>query len=168
MTARVTARFMGSGETVVTATIRPGADGPDFELSSRIEQLDVRRMNDLLRAHGRIDVASGFFSVYSELHVKNGRVDGYVKPLIHDLKVSEPQQDREKSVGQRIKEEAANIVSKLLRNPQRQDIATITPIVGPLENPKAGTWTTMVNLVQNAFFKAILPGFVGDEAGTSR
>ena len=107
MTARVTALFMGSGETVVTATIRPRAGGPNFELSSRIEQLDVRRLNDLLRAHGRIDVASGVFSVYSELHVKNGRVDGYVKPLIHDLKVSEPQQDREKSVGQRIKEKAA-------------------------------------------------------------
>ena len=168
MTARVTARFMGSGETEVTATIRPGSDGPDFQLSSRIEQVDVRRMNDLLRAHGGIDVASGLFSVYSELRVKNGRVDGYVKPLIHDLKVYEPQLDREKSVGQRIKEKAANIVSKLLRNRQRQDIATITPIVGPLENPKAGTWTTMVNLVQNAFFKAILPGFVGDEAGASR
>jgi hypothetical protein len=39
------------------------------------------------------------------------------------------------------------------------------PIAGPLENPKADTWTTMVYLIQNAFFKAILPGFVGGEAG---
>jgi hypothetical protein len=168
MTARVTARFMGSGETAVSATVRPEADGPDFDLSCRIEQMDVRRMNDLLRAHGKIDVASGLFSVYSELHVKNGRVGGYVKPLIHDLKVYEPQQDREKSVGQKIKEKAANIVSKLLRNRPRQDIATIAPIAGPLENPKADTWATMVNLVQNTFFKAILPGFVGDEAGARR
>jgi Domain of Unknown Function (DUF748) len=168
MTARVTARFMGSGETAITATIRPEADGPDFDLSTRIEQLDVRRLNDLLRAHGKIDVASGLVSVYSELHVKNGRVDGYVKPLIRDLKVYEPRQDREKSVGQKLKEKAANIVSKLLRNRPRQDIATVAPIAGPLENPKADTWATMVNLVQNAFFRAILPGFVEDEAGPGR
>jgi hypothetical protein len=168
MTARVTARFMGSGETAITATIRPEADGPDFDLSTRIEQLDVRRLNDLLRAHGKIDVASGLVSVYSELHVKNGRVDGYVKPLIRDLKVYEPRQDREKSVGQKLKEKAANIVSKLLRNRPHQDIATVAPIAGPLENPKADTWATMVNLVQNAFFRAILPGFVEDEAGPGR
>jgi hypothetical protein len=168
MTARITARFMGSGETAITATIRPEADGPDFDLSTRIEQLDVRRMNDLLRAHGKIDVASGLVSVYSELHVKNGRVDGYVKPLIRELKVYEPRQDREKSVGQKLKEKAANIVSKLLRNRPHQEIATIAPIAGPLEHPKADTWATMVNLVQNAFFRAILPGFVEDEAGSRR
>ena len=168
MTARVTARFMGSGETVVAATVRPEGEGPDFDLSTRIEHVDVRRMNDLLRAHGKIDIASGLFSVYSELHVKSGRVAGYVKPLIHDLKVYAPQQDREKSVGQKIKEKTADIVSKLLRNRPRQDIATIAPITGPLENPKADTWATMVNLVQNAFFKAILPGFVGDGAGARR
>lgn len=168
MTARITARFMGSGETAITATIRPEADGPDFDLSTRIEQLDVRRMNDLLRAHGKIDVASGLVSVYSELHVKNGRVDGYVKPLIRELEIYEPRQDREKSVGQKLKEKAANIVSKLLRNRPHQEIATIAPIAGPLENPKADTWATMVNLVQNAFFRAILPGFVEDEAGSRR
>lgn len=168
MTARVTARFMGSGETAITATIRPEVDGPDFDLSTRIEQLDVRRMNDLLRAHGKIDVASGLVSVYAELQVKNGRVNGYVKPLIRELKVYEPRQDREKTVGQKLKEKAANIVSKLLRNRPHQDIATIAPIAGPLENPKAGTWVAMVNLVQNAFFRAILPGFVGDEAGSRR
>lgn len=168
MAARVTARFMGSGETVVTATVRREADGPDFDLSTRIEQVDVPRLNDILRAHGKIDVASGLFSLYSELHVKNGRVHGYVKPLIHDLKVYEPQQDREKSVGQKMKEKAANLVSKLLRNHPRQDIVTTVPIAGPLENPKADTWTTMVNLVQNAFFKAVLPGFIGDEVGPRR
>ena len=162
MTARVTARFMGSGETVVAATVRAEREGPDFDLSTRIEPTDVRRMNDLLRAHAGIDVASGVFSVYSEIHVQGGRVEGYVKPLIREVKVYDPQQDREKSVGQKLKEKAANIVGKLLGNRPREEIATIAPIAGPLQNPRADTWATMVNLVQNAFFDAILPGFVGD------
>jgi hypothetical protein len=163
MTARVTAQFMGSGETVVAATVRAEREGPDFDLSTRIEPTDVRRMNDLLRAHAGIDVASGLLSVYSELHVTGGRVDGYVKPLIRDLKVYEPQQDRDKSVGRKLKEKAANLVSKLLGNRPREEIATVAPIAGPLQDPKADTWATMINLVQNAFFEAILPGFVGDE-----
>jgi hypothetical protein len=35
----------------------------------------------------------------------------------------------------------------------------VVPLSGPLENPKAGTWATLIGLVRNAFIKAILPGF---------
>jgi hypothetical protein len=35
----------------------------------------------------------------------------------------------------------------------------VTPVSGPLENPKASTWQTLTGLVRNAFVKAILPGF---------
>jgi Domain of Unknown Function (DUF748) len=159
-TARLTGRFMGSGKTVITATLRPETKGPDFDLSTSIEEIDLRQMNDMLRAHAKIDVASGLFSVYSEMHVKNGRVEGYVKPLLRDLEAYQLEQDREKSIGQKIKEKALNIAGKLLRNHPRKEVATVTPIAGPLENPKASTWEAIVGLVQNAFIKAILPGFV--------
>jgi hypothetical protein len=162
-TARVTARFMGAGPMLITATMRPETDGADLDLTASIEEVELRPLNDLLRAHGKIDVASGEFSVYAELHARNGRAGGYVKPLIHGLQVYESQQDRDKSLGQRIKEKAADLVSTLLRNRPREDVATVVPITGPLRNPRAKTWEAMVNLVQNAFFDAILPGFIGEK-----
>jgi hypothetical protein len=30
---------------------------------------------------------------------------------------------------------------------------------GPVDNPRADTWQIVAKLVENAFFKAILPGF---------
>jgi hypothetical protein len=30
---------------------------------------------------------------------------------------------------------------------------------GEVANPQTSTWQTVVHLIQNAFFKAILPGF---------
>jgi len=45
------------------------------------ENTDLRRMNDLPRAHAKFDAGSGVVSVSSELDVKNGWVEGYVKPL---------------------------------------------------------------------------------------
>jgi hypothetical protein len=33
------------------------------------------------------------------------------------------------------------------------------PISGDIEAPQTGTWETIVRLIQNAFFRAILPGF---------
>jgi hypothetical protein len=65
----------------------------------RIENTDMHAMNDLLRAHAKFDVSSGVFSVFSELHVKNGRVTGYVKPLFRDLKVYDAAQDEENRWG---------------------------------------------------------------------
>jgi hypothetical protein len=75
-TARVTGHFMGSGQIVLAATLRPETDGPDFDLSIQVEGTEVRTMNDLLRAHDGRAVTSGLFSVYSEFHVKGGRVAG--------------------------------------------------------------------------------------------
>jgi hypothetical protein len=158
-TAHLSGRFVGSGETVVTATFRPETTGPDFDLDARIESTDLRPLNDLLRAHAKIDVTSGALSVFSELSVKNGRIDGYVKPLFRDLRIYDPAQDADKGLGQRIKEKAADVAAKILRNRRREEVATVTPIAGPLDDPTASTWQTLVGLVQNAFFKAILPGF---------
>ena len=128
----------------------------------------VKSMNDLLRAHAKFDVASGVFSVFSELHVKNGRVDGYVKPLFRDLDVYDAAQDEDKSFGQKLQERTVDVIGKVLRNRPREEVATVAPIAGPLDNPKTDTWESLVGLVRNAFFKAILPGFERERRSVRR
>jgi hypothetical protein len=167
MVAKVTGKFMGSGQTVIGATFRPEIDGPDFALAASIENTQVRAMNKLLRAHGNFDVVQGFFSVYTELRVKDGAVRGYVKPLFKDLDVYDARQDREKSLFQKIYEGLVGGVSELLENIPRDEVATKSDISGRLENPQASTWQVLVNLIQNAFFQSILPGFEG-QGGRSR
>jgi len=157
--ARLTGRFMGSGATLIEAVMRAENNGPDFTLNAKIENTDLRALNDLLRAHAKIDVASGVFFVYSEIAVKNGRVQGYVKPLFKDLDVYDKAQDEDKPLGKKLKEKAADAVAKVFKNRKRDEVATIAKVEGPLENPKANTWEVIVNVVRNAFFKAILPGF---------
>ena len=157
--ARLRGRFMGSGQAAVDVALRAENKGPDFDLNARIENVDVRKMNDLLRAHAKIDVASGVFSVFSEIGVKNARVNGYVKPLFKDLDVYDKEQDEDKSLGKKLKEKAADVVAEIFKNRPRDEVATIASVDGPLEDPKANTWEVLVNLIRNAFFQAILPGF---------
>jgi uncharacterized protein DUF748 len=157
--ARLTGRFMGSGQTLVDLALRAENNGPDFDLNAKIENTDLRTMNDLLRAHAKVDVGSGVFSVFSEISVKNGRVRGYVKPLFKDLDVYDKEQDEDKPLGKKLKEKAADAVAKVFKNRPRDEVATIARIEGPLENPKASTWDVLANLIRNAFFRAILPGF---------
>jgi hypothetical protein len=158
-TAQLRGQFMGSGATTVTATFRPEVRGPDFEIDARIENTDMRTMNDLLRAHGRFDVVSGVFSVYSEVSVQNRRIDGYVKPLFRDLDVHDQAQDRDKPFGARLRERAVELLGKVLKNQPRDEVATVASLKGPVQNPQSSTLQIVLNLVRNAFFDAILPGF---------
>jgi len=58
----------------------------------------------------------------------------------------------------------------VLTNRPKEQVATITDLSGPIENPNTSTWDVIVGLVRNAFIKAILPGLEpgreGSEAGT--
>jgi len=157
--AKVTGKFMGSGQTVVGASFRPETKGPDFALAASIENTQMPALNPLLRAYGKLDVVGGFFSVYTEMRVKNRAVQGYVKPLIRELDVYDARQDREKNLFQQLYEAVAGGVSALLENFPRDEVATKADIAGPLDNPQASTWQVVVTLIQNAFFQAILPGF---------
>jgi hypothetical protein len=130
-----------------------------FDLSLSLENTDLRTLNDVLRACRKFDVAAGTFSLFSELKVKDNRIEGYVKPLFANLDVYNPAQERDKSLGQKIYEKVVEGASKLLKNAPRKEVATVASISGPVEDVKAHTVEVVVKLLQNAFFKAILPGF---------
>ena len=121
----------------VVANFRPDEKGPDFDADIKIENTDMTAMNDLLRAYGKFDVVAGSFSFFSEMHVKNGYLTGYVKPLFKDVKAFDPEQDRDKSFVRRLYERVIGGASKLLKNHPRREVATKIDISGPLDAPKS-------------------------------
>ena len=50
-------------------------------------------------------------------------------------------------------------VSKLLKNPPRDEVATKVDVAGRIDQPQTSTIQAVLNLIRNAFIKAILPGF---------
>ncbi len=157
--AVLTGKFMGSGASVVRATFRPETSGPDFDIDVRIDDTEMRTMNELLRTYGKFDVKGGWFSFYSQLRIKDRQIVGYVKPLFRDMDVYDERQDRDKSLFRKLYEGLVGGVAKLLENAPRDEVATKTSVSGRIENPQTSTAETIVRLIQNAFFQAILPGF---------
>jgi len=157
--ARLTGRFMGTGTARASASFREERNGADFDLDVAVENASLPALNDLLRAYGKLDVAKGTFSIYSEVRVKNGRIVGYVKPLVKDVKVYDPKQDKKKPVLKKLYEKVVGGLAKVLKNRPRKEVATVADISGPLDDPDTSTWKIIVRLVSNAFVKAILPGF---------
>jgi hypothetical protein len=156
---RLRGMFMGTGATQVDGVFRPETQFPDFDLSLRIVNTQVKGMNNVLRAHGGVDVVTGVFSVFTEMKVKNGTIDGYLKPLFKDVTAYDPTQDRDKGLLKKISEKLVNVASSVLKNTPRGEVATKADLSGPVKNPQTSTWEMVVTLIQNAFFEAVLPGF---------
>ena len=157
--ALVRGKLMGSGATKIDFTGRPSPKGPDFNLNVAVENTDMKTMNNLWRSYGNFDVIAGQFSFFSELTVRNGSVEGYVKPLFFEMDVYDRRQDKEKGLFRQLYEGIIGGFSWILQNRPRDEVATTIPVSGKLANPETSTWETIIGLVQNAFFKAILPGF---------
>ncbi|HEY3308537.1 MAG TPA: DUF748 domain-containing protein [Desulfuromonadaceae bacterium] len=165
---KMNAKFMGNGLTNATARFRPEKKGPDLDLYVKINDTQMTSLNQLLRAYGKFDVTAGVFSLVTELHVKNDVVTGYLKPFFRDMKVYDKRQDKEKGVFRKMYEMLVGGVSKLLENRPRAEVATKADISGPLEKPQTSTWQVLVQLVRNAFFKAILPTFERELSGSKK
>jgi Domain of Unknown Function (DUF748) len=157
--AKLTGKFMGSGPAVATATFRPENKMADMSIDVAIENTDLTTMNDLLRAYGNFDVAKGEFAFYSQLRIQNGHIEGYVKPLISGTKVYDAEKDRQKSFFHKLYEMLVGGVAKLLESHKTKDLATEARISGEVGSAKASVWQVIGKAFENAFIKAILPGF---------
>ena len=157
--AKLKGKFMGTGVAVADASFKAEKSGPAFDVAVRIEDVSVPTMNDLLRAYGRFDAAAGRFYFYSELSARNGAITGYVKPLFKDMQVYDTQQEKHKPIVRKVYERVVSGVAKLLENRAREEVATKAPVEGRIDNPNVSLVDVVIRLVQNAFFKAILPGF---------
>jgi hypothetical protein len=153
-----TGLFMGSGKTTFSGEFRPDRDGADFNVAVKIVNTNLKAMNDLLRTYANVDVSGGQFSFYSEIAVKGGRIDGYVKPLFEDVDVYTRAQDAKKGFFERLWEGIVEGLANLLEN-EKDEVATVARVRGAVARPKASNLEVLAGLIENAFFDAILPGF---------
>jgi hypothetical protein len=134
------------------------AGQPEFALGIRVENVQLYTMNDLLRDTSGFDVASGEFSLYSDFTVRNGRIDGYVKPFFKNMDVYDREQDAGKGVGQQLYEALVGGIATVFENRFHGEVATRAELSGPVEHPQASTWQIVAGLLRNAFWRAMVPG----------
>ncbi len=162
-------KFMGSGDASLSGDYLASKQGPALDLKVAVQNTDLPSMNDLLRAYGRFDVAAGKFSVYSQVAIKDGDIDGYVKPMFADLEVYNYEKDKNTDVLHQAKELAIGGATHLFKNRSTQDVATEVDLKGKLTSPDISSWQAIAQVLRNAFVEALIPGFdraVASSAGT--
>jgi len=159
-TFQVRGAFMGSGTTTATGGFRAAVRPADFDVRLRMDDAKLVDLNGLFLAYAGVDVAEGFFSVYTELAVKNGRVDGYIKPLIQRLKIYDRRKDKDKSFGKRVEMHVLQFLATLFKNRKTRNVATVIRISGSTAEPRTSEWEVIRKLIGNGLARGILPGFL--------
>ena len=138
----------------------PFASKPTFSVAAEMTDVQLTQWNDFLRAYGGVDAAKGSFSVYTEMKVNRGNLQGYIKPIFKDVEIARWKEHHE-SVLKVVWKKIVAGVAEALKNQPKNQIATRIPLNGDLENPNPGILATVGELLRNAFIQALFPGLEG-------
>ncbi|HTO04073.1 MAG TPA: DUF748 domain-containing protein [Opitutus sp.] len=150
----------GNGKLKVSLRLDPMAEQPRFALNFELRELSLPSINSFLLAYASADVSRGTFELYSEIDAQEGRYEGYVKPLFHDLDFKTAS-DENKGFAERLKEKVVSAVATVFENKAEEQVATNAPFAGNFANNELDIWTTIANLIRNAFVQAIRGGLEG-------
>lgn len=159
-TLEVTAKVLGDAPLQAKASFDPLLRYGDFTYQLTVRHIQLVRANDLARAYAGIDFAGGEGDFTMELQAHDRQLDGYAKPLFHDLKIFSWKQDVEQDKKGPVKlawEALAQGVTSIFKNHEKDQFATRVPISGRIDDRQVGTLQAIIGVLRNAFVKAYTP-----------
>ncbi len=127
-----------------------------WDMDFSVEDMHLPEVNDFFQAYADFDVNKGTLSLYTEIATRDGAFTGYVKPVIKDLDVL-GKEDRKDNILRKIWEGAVGTAGTILTNPRKDQVATKIPLQGRLDDPKVRSWVAIIDLLRNAFIRALEP-----------
>jgi hypothetical protein len=155
----VEGRVGGSGHLTVEVHADPGDAQPHFTATMELKDLNLVPIHDFLVKNALIDVSRGTFEVATEVNASGGHYEGYIKPFFKDLEFKAVP-DPSKNIVERAAAKVASAAKDLLKNDNGQ-IATKAPFKGDFQNNQVDLWTTIENLLRNAFIQSLREGLEG-------
>jgi hypothetical protein len=155
--ASVYARANVYGGTLeLNCKLNPLADIPTFDMNAAVNNTQLVRVNDFFKAYAKADVNKGTFGLYAELAAKEGKFDGYVKPVIKDLDVLGAE-DQKDNIFRKLWEGIVGGVGEVFENQPKDRLATKIPLQGTVKQLDTNVWYAIGVVLQNAFIQALQP-----------
>jgi hypothetical protein len=136
--------------------LNPLSDFPAFDMNFELQNINLQDLNDFFKAYANIDINKGTFSLYGEIAGRENKYLGYVKPVIKDLEVL-GQEDRKDSFFNKIWEGIVELAGDILKNKEKEQVATKIPISGEYNEASVKIWYSIITILKNAFIQALYP-----------
>lgn len=154
---KLTGTSVGGGLLVLNADMNILKEIPDFDANLEFTEVNLPALNDFIKAYGKFDVERGTFNLYSEVMLMNGQFDGYVKPVMVDMKILDLSEDTKdkKNVFQLVWEGIAELGSEIFENHKEDQVASRVPLQGEIGKVETDVWTTIFTVLKNAYIEAL-------------
>lgn len=152
-----TARLLGDARVESRATFDPFSDFDNFEFRLRATDIQLRRLNDFANAYGRFDFNAGHGDLVIEAQAREGRLHGYIKPLLRDVDVFNWQQDvqdKDKGFFRSVWEALVGASENVLKNQPKNQFATRVELRGSVHQRDISAFEAFLQILRNGFIQA--------------
>lgn len=157
-----TAKFFNQAPMEAAARFDPFTGWEDFKFSLRVTGVDLTKLNDFANAYGKFDFAKGTGDLVMEVEATNSQLDGYIKPLLHDVEVFNFEQDvknEDKGFFRGIWEAVVGGGEEVLQNQSKEQFATRVELSGSTKNADVSPFQAFIAILRNAFVEAFSARF---------
>ena len=161
-TFKGTARILEQAQLDASGEFDPIGRPDTFVLKMRVLDVDLKRANSFVRAYSGLDVASGRGDFVMELTADKGKLRGYAKPLLRDLKIFSWKRD----VGEKglqplrlVWQSLSAFAVEVFTNRKTDQFGTRVELSGSLDEQNVDVLGALIGIVRNAFIEAYKPDF---------
>ncbi|KEO75386.1 DUF748 domain-containing protein [Anditalea andensis] len=126
---------------------------PDFDAVVEMDRVDLLALNEFTEAYANFTFKEGQLYASTEIAMKDGVFQGYLKPVFENVKVIDLQ-DEDSSFLRKAWEVVVGSAMKIFENPKEDQVATRVPFEGDINETNVRVMPTIFNVLRNAFIEA--------------
>lgn len=154
----LSANTSGNGKFLANAKLNALKEIPDFDFYMELEQMDLTYLKDFTDAYANFTCKKGQLYLSTELAMKDGKYNGYIKPVFENIKIIDliPDTEKEKKrpFFKKVWELIVGAGVAVVKNKPKDRLATKIPLRGDVNGSEKFTWTTIINVLKNGFMRA--------------
>ncbi|MBU2978341.1 DUF748 domain-containing protein [Alteromonas sp. C1M14] len=153
-----TGKTEDKGTITLTASLDPSTPKPTFDINLQANDVALGNFKPLLETYAPFDLEAGTLEFTMELASDNGSINGYAKPILHQVEVFSWKgdiEDDDDGFFRGISEGMSAFIAELFENQSEDQIATRIPLSGSLSDVNTPVFSTLVGILRNAFIQAI-------------
>ncbi|MEO6459993.1 MAG: DUF748 domain-containing protein [Bdellovibrionota bacterium] len=126
---------------------------PTFDLNLEMRHVNLVEFSDFAKTYARFDIGTGRLDVFAEAASADGKIKGYVKPLLTNVKILAAENQHDDSAT--LSDVIISTANLIVRRYSKDESAAKIPFEGELTNPKIKIWDSIKSSLGHAFGKEI-------------
>lgn len=115
--------------------------------------MNLTYLKNFTEAYANFNFETGTMDFFAEMAMDEGKYEGYVKPILKNIKVINLN-DNSESFWRKAWEVVVGTTLKIFQNQKKEQFATEVPFNGNIKSTDVGILATITNVFKNAFIDA--------------